>query len=161
MDCCHCYQVHFGDTVSHAESSALCTSYQALGSILKHKTSHKTDTDNKQGTALRCAHYITVSVTPVLAAPPTPSILTQEGGLQKQLPPMTQCWSLLTSGDDTGATHLCTVTVTHTWHSKAVCLLSLCVSSTASSHVMRSRFFRLLQTWLSKLFLKKSFVCMY
>ena len=126
MDCCHCYQVHFGDTVSHAESSALCTSYQALGSILKHKTSHKTDTDNKQGTVLRCAHYITVSLTPMLAAPPTPHPVSwhKRADCRSSSPPMTQCWSLLTSGGwHGGHTPVQSVTVTHTWHYKAVCCL--------------------------------------
>ena len=51
-------------TVSHVESSALllCASYQALGSILKYKTSHKTHrnkTEHKHGTELLCACYIT------------------------------------------------------------------------------------------------------
>ena len=62
MDCCHCYQVHFGDTVSHVGSRApLCNSYQALGSCLKHKTSHKTDKQNTNKellyAALRTLHH--------------------------------------------------------------------------------------------------------
>ena len=63
MDPCHCYQVHFGDKVTHSESYALCHSYQALGPIprtLKHKTAHKTDKQNTRNIQQHKGHYITV-----------------------------------------------------------------------------------------------------
>ena len=85
MDPCHCYQVHFGDKVTHSESCALRHSYQALGPIprtLKHKTAHKTDKQNTRNIQQHKGHYITILT--ALYTPPTPhsdaSVLTQRQG---------------------------------------------------------------------------------
>lgn len=125
MDCCHCYQVHFGDTVSHVESTdPLCTSYQALGPLvwnIKLLTRRTNKTRTRNCCTLRCAHYITVSSNGLVrasSAPPTPSILTH-GDCRSSSPPshdsVLVCWH---QGMTHGATHLCRVTtpVTHTWH---------------------------------------------